>query len=331
MASRLAVTFRDCFVVVLVVLLAVASLFIYRMIFRPIPIQTNAAIIHIDKSTTARSLLRMMHDRGWIGSVSVWSRLLQIQGLSSKLKAGTYQILPNESVLHLLRRIVAGDVLRERFLIRPGTTLAQVRQDMSAAPYLEYTETDWSDLESQHSVLEGLLLADTYVYEAGTSARTLIVQAHDHLQSVLEHAWQDRLAALPYLKSYDALIVASILEKEAAVPAERRLISGVIVNRLRQHIPLQMDPTVIYALGPSYQGSLHHAQMDIDSPYNTYRHRGLPPTPIAMVTADSIDAACHPEMSDYLYFVAKGDGTHVFTSNYQAHRAAIKKYMRKAT
>jgi UPF0755 protein len=125
------------------------------------------------------------------------------------------------------------------------------------------------------------------------------------------------------------LIVASILEKEAALPKERRLISGVIVNRLKNHMMLQMDPTVIYGLGEAYQGTLTHQQMTIDSPYNTYLYKGLPPTPIAMVSVDAIDAASHPEVSAYLYFVAKGDGTHEFNTTYAKHREAINQYMRK--
>lgn len=301
-----------------------------RVTHRPMPIQQNDPIIRVDKSTTATSLIQTMHAQGWIGSVRFWTLWIRVQGLSSKLKAGIYQVHSNETAQHLLQRIVAGDVLREQFLIRPGSTSLQVSNDLTTAPYLDYHDTDWSELNENHNSIEGLLLADTYKYDAGSSGRGLIQQAHAHLNDVLHQAWQHRDTNLPYLSPYEALIVASILEREAAVPEERRLISGVIMNRLRRHMPLQMDPTVIYALGSQYQGSLSHEQMTVDSPYNTYRHQGLPPSPIAMVGADAIEAACHPSIHSYLYFLAKGDGTHVFNATYTQHREAIKRYMRKS-
>ncbi len=300
-----------------------------RVTHRPMPIQKISPIIRVDKSTTATSLIQTMQAQGWIRSVRFWTLWIRVQGFSSKLKAGIYQVQSNESAQHLLQRIVAGDVLREQFLIRPGSTSLQVSNDLTTAPYLDYHDTDWSDLNENHSSIEGLLLADTYKYDAGSSGRGLIQQAHAHLSHVLNQAWQHRDTNLPYLSPYEVLIVASILEREAAVADERRLISGVIVNRLRRHMPLQMDPTVIYALGSQYQGSLSHDQMAVDSPYNTYRHRGLPPSPIAMVGADAIEAACHPSSNSYLYFLAKGDGTHVFNATYMQHREAIKRYMRK--
>ncbi|PJD93649.1 MAG: ABC transporter substrate-binding protein [Legionella sp.] len=303
---------------------------VFRVMNRPIPVLQNAAIIQVDKSTTATSLIQTMHAQGWISSVRFWTWWIRIQGLSSKLKAGIYQVQPDESAVHLLQRIVGGKVLRERFLIRPGSTMVQVSKDLAAAPHINYQDTDWTQLIHKYLSAEGLLLADTYVYDAGASGKEVIQQAHTHLNDVLNRAWEHRDTTLPYQTAYEALIVASILEREAAVPEERRLISGVVVNRLRRHMPLQMDPTVIYALGDLYQGSLSHAQMSVDSPYNTYRHQGLPPSPIAMVSADAIEAACHPSPNSYLYFVAKGDGTHLFTSTYMQHLEAIKRYMRKS-
>ncbi len=313
------------------VLLVLVGLELVRIVYRPIPIQNHeSVIIRVEKSTTANALVRIMHAQGWIGSVRLWTWLIRIQGLSGKLQTGIYQIQDQESAQHLLQRIVAGDVLRERFMIRPGATVSQVSKDLTIAPYLEYHPTDWADLQAKHAVPEGLLLADTYQYDAGARGQDLLQQAHAHLEKVLNQAWQDRNTALPYQNAYELLIVASILEKEAAIADERRMISGIIVNRLLKHMFLQMDPTVIYALGTAYQGSLTHEQMATDSPYNTYRYKGLPPTPIAMVSADAIDAASHPKLSAYLYFVAKGDGTHVFTTTYDEHRAAIQRYMRKS-
>jgi UPF0755 protein len=310
---------------------------LYRLMYQPMPIPPGeSVVIRVDKTTTATSLTHNMHAQGWIGPVRLWLWCIRIQGFSAKLKAGIYQVQAGESAQHLLKRIVAGEVLREQFLIRPGTTQQHITTDFQTARFLDYHPEDWSILagntvtRSTSTHNEGLLLADTYNYDAGDSAKSIIKQAHAHLLLVLNHAWQTRDTTLPYQSAYELLIAASIIEKESALAAERRLISGVIVNRLRKHMPLQMDPTVIYALGSAYHSALSHAEMGVDSPYNTYKYRGLPPTPIAMVSADALDAASHPDMQPYLYFVAKGDGSHVFSSNYGAHREAINRYMRKS-
>ena len=312
------------------VISTLVGLELYRIIYQPILIQNNeSVIIRVDKATTANALVRMLHTQGWVGSVRLWTWLIRLQGLSGKLRAGVYQVQPGESAQHLLHRIVAGDVLHQSFMIRPGSTVYQISKDLLVAPYLEYQASDWSELDPTHTVPEGLLLADTYAYDAGSSGQALLRRAHTQLETVLAQAWKNRNPALPYQTPYELLIAASILEKEASVPTERRLISGVIMNRLKINMFLQMDPTVIYALGEAYNGTLTHQQMMIDSPYNTYRYKGLPPTPIAMVSVDAIDAASQPMLSSYLYFVAKGDGTHVFHTTYAKHREAIKQYMRK--
>ena len=155
----------------------------------------------------------------------------------------------------------------------------------------------------------------------------MLLSAHRHLQNVLNDAWQHRASSLPYQTPYELLIVASILEKETAIARERRLISGVIINRLQKHMLLQMDPTVIYAKGADAEGRLMHDDLRLDSPYNTYRYHGLPPTPIAMVGKDAIDAAAHPLSSNYLYFVAMGDGHHYFSETYDEQKAAVARYL----
>lgn len=303
---------------------------VYRIAYRPIPIPNNeSVIIRVEKSSNAQALVRTMHTLGWVGSIRLWTWLIRLEGLSGRLRSGIYQVQAGESVQHLLQRIVAGDVLHKSFMIRPGTTVNQISQDLQAAPYLDYKPSDWSGLDNRYSTPEGLLLADTYRYDAGSSGQALLLRAHTQLENLLAQAWQKRNPNLPYQNPYELLIAASIVEKEASLPTERRLISGVIMNRLKIHMFLQMDPTVIYALGDAYAGKLTHQQMTIDSPYNTYRYKGLPPTPIAMVSSDAIEAASNPEISKYLYFVAKGDGTHVFHTNYVEHIDAIRLYMRK--
>ena len=197
-----------------------------------------------------------------------------------------------------------------------------------------YQDSDWQTIRHPERVTlplpssEGLLLADTYQYNACSQARDVLNRAHSNLQHYLEASWQQRAANLPYKTPYDLLIAASIIEKETANSNEKRLISSVIVNRLRKFMPLQMDPTVIYGLGTAYTGKLTHNDLQIDSPYNTYRYRGLPPTPIAMVGKDAIDAAAHPASTNFLYFVARGDGTHYFSTSYNEQKSAIARYIK---
>ena len=180
---------------------------------------------------------------------------------------------------------------------------------------------------TEHSNAEGLLYPDTYMFSKGDTDVALLQQAKQSMDAVINAAWQTRAEGLPYQSPYDVLIAASLIEKESAVADERPLIASVLVNRLQANMPLQFDPTVIYGLGDAYTGKLTKADMRTDTPYNTYRHRGLPPTPIAMPSKDAINAAVHPAESDYLYFVAKGDGSHVFSTNLQEHDKALRAYI----
>lgn len=289
--------------------------------------QGEPLVIEVKSNTSANALAHLLYEKNLISSKRLFLYLVQWSGSASQLKAGVYQVLPGQSVQSLIDKIVAGDVLKLPFRIIEGTTLAQIKLNLQAAPYMNYSAADWSFIPLAYLNAEGLLLADTYSYNAGTDARALLKNANNRLLQELDKNWKDRSPDLPYKSSYDLLIVASILEKEAANPAEQLLISGVVVNRLKKHMPLQMDPTVIYALGERYTGKLHHADLTVDSPYNTYRYRGLPPTPIAMVGKGAIYAAAHPQTSNYLYFVAKGDGTHTFSETYDEQRKAITRYL----
>lgn len=288
-------------------------------------------IIEIKPNSTANSLIETLASKKLIGSKHLFLNLIKFEGLAHRLKAGIYKVEPGESAQAFIYRIVAGDVITLSFKIIDGTTFAQVADNLKKAPFLNYSEMDNAVIEKINSSVEGLLLADTYNYSAGGNSGNILRVANKKLLDYLESSWQSRSAGLPYKTSYELLIAASILEKETAKPLERQLISGVIVNRLLKHMPLQMDPTVIYALGTNYSGKLSHADLNIDSPYNTYRYRGLPPTPIAMVGKLSIDAAAHPQKSDYLYFVAKGDGSHEFSRTYMEQKSAISRYLFKGS
>lgn len=179
---------------------------------------------------------------------------------------------------------------------------------------------------NEASSAEGLFLADTYFFTANTAASSILKRAHKAMLDYVETQWQQRQADLPLNSPYDALILASIIEKETAVSEERTKIAGVFVNRLRKNMRLQTDPTVIYGIGDTYDGNITRKHLRTPTPYNTYTIKGLPPTPIAMAGKEAIWAALNPMETDALYFVARGDGSHEFSSSLAAHNAAVRKY-----
>jgi UPF0755 protein len=297
---------------------------IYVLMVTPVLSGSNPTmIITLDSSATASQFVHLLKEKKLIQSSRFLSLMIRLEGLSHQLKAGVYQIKPGESAMKLFHRVVEGDVLTQNFVIIEGTTQQKISQDLLKAAYLHYQPEDWLAIIDNHLNAEGLLLADTYQYRGGSAGRLLLEHAHRNLINYLNNAWARRSPGLPYKSAYELLIAASIIEKETAIPQERKLIAGVLINRLKKNMPLQMDPTVIYGMGAAYTGKLSHNNLQINSPYNTYRYRGLPPTPIAMVGKEAIDAASQPQQSNYLYFVAKGDGSHQFSENYEQQKQAI--------
>lgn len=304
----------------------------YSLIATPlIPYEAPSVIVKLDRNSSASQFVHTLKEKNVIQSEKPWLLILRAKGLSQQLKAGVYEIKGGETALNLFNRIVSGDVITQNFTIIAGTTQQKIEQDLQHLSYLEHHSNNWNLIQDHHINAEGLLLADTYQYQGGSNSKQLLERAHSNLINYLDTLWASRAPNLPYKNPYELLISASIIEKESAVPQERPLISGVIINRLNKSMPLQMDPTIIYGLGSSYTGKLSHQDMQIDSPYNSYRYKGLPPTPIAMVSKEALDAAAHPQLSNYLYFVAKGDGTHQFSETYQQQRQAINQYQRKGS
>lgn len=315
---------------VLFMLLASLSGEIYRMFYAPmLPANAAPVIITLDRSVSAYQLAHSLQNKQLIPSAKALLWLIRYKDLASRLKAGVYQITPGETPMDLLERIVKGDVIVKNFTIIEGTTQKKIDEDLRKSDYLLYDKEAWMTIMGNYSNAEGLLLADTYQYQGGSSSKKLLQQAHNSLLTYLNNSWNSRAENLPYQTPYELLTAASIIEKETAIPQERKLISGVMVNRLRKKMPLQMDPTIIYGLGVNYHGKLTHNDLLISSPYNSYQNRGLPPTPIAMVGREAIDAAAHPQLSNYLYFVAKGDGSHQFSETYEQQKQAINQFRRK--
>jgi UPF0755 protein len=248
------------------------------------------------------------------------------------LHAGEYLIKPGMRPIDLLQDMLAGKVLWRKFLFVEGWTLSKLRSALNENLYLTHktrdlTEAQLADLlQLKHKRLEGLFFPDTYLYTAGFSDALILQRAAQAMQKHLQSAWQSRAQHLIYQDPYQALIVASLVEKEAKLAEDRPRIAGVILKRLEIGMPLQVDATVIYGLADRYDGKLKLKQLKIPTPYNSYLQKGLPPTPIAMPGEASLKAAMHPIIDQDLFYVARGDGGHVFSATLSGQNKAVQRY-----
>lgn len=255
--------------------------------------------------------------------------------VASKLKPGTYLLPFNASLGKVLLQIARGDRVRESIAFIPGMTIWQVRALMDSQSALIHRTKGLSNLELLQELnlsyknAEGIFLPDTYTFDPDELDLNIYRRAAQGMQKQLMQIWDQRDSELPLKTPYELLILASIVEKETGRLSDRNLISAVFINRLNKGMPLQTDPTVIYGIGPKFDGNLKKADLRKDTAYNTYMHKGLPPTPIAMPSKESILAAAHPAKSNALFFVAKGDGTSHFSQNLKEHEAAVDQYQRK--
>jgi UPF0755 protein len=256
----------------------------------------------------------------------------RLVGKAGSIRAGTYRLEAPVAPLALLDKLARGDVLLVEALFVEGTTFRQWRAGLEADPHVRHTLAGKPDAEvaallgiSQPSP-EGWLFPDTYRFTPGSSDADILKRAHAAMAKRLADAWSGRDPDLPLATPYEALILASIVEKETGLAAERPLIASVFVNRLRLHMRLQTDPTVIYGMGVRYDGNIRKRDLVTDTPWNTYTRDGLPPTPIAMPGADALQAVMHPAASDFLYFVSRGDGSHEFSRTLEQHNRAVARY-----
>lgn len=254
---------------------------------------------------------------------------------ANKISVGEYHIAPGTTPKMLLTQLVEGKVIQYSITLVDGWTFAQALEVVQANPHLihELEGLDPATIMArlgyagQHP--EGRFMPDTYFFPRGTTDIAFLQRAYQAMQSYLENAWRSRDVGIPIQTPYEALILASIVEKETGLPEERRAIAGVFSRRLLKHMRLQSDPTVIYGMGDSYKGNIRRRDLHSDNAYNTYQHAGLPPTPIALPGRDAIDAVLHPEEGDTLYFVSRGDGSHKFSATLEEHNQAVIKYQLK--
>ncbi len=261
------------------------------------------------------------------------------KGLAGKLHTGHYQFEEGMSLLEVLDSITSGNhLLSYNFTFVPGSTFKQIRKAMRSEATLKQTLSEKTDAQilalldekQQYSHPEGLFFPETYAYLPGDSDEDILRRAYDIMQSTLAELWEKRDKDIKISTPYEALILASIIEKETAMESERPLISGVFMNRLKKGMRLQTDPTVVYGLGDNYKGNITRKHLETDTPYNTYTRKGLPPTPISMPGRAAIQAALNPEPTDAIYFVALGDGSggHYFSTTLAEHNRAVKRYLK---
>ncbi|MCA1857668.1 endolytic transglycosylase MltG [Massilia oculi] len=261
--------------------------------------------------------------------------LARLTGEAGRIKAGSYELKPNTSPRRLLSQLVRGEFAQEAVTIVEGWTFRQMRAALAAHPRLRHDTVQLSDEElmkkisSDYTQPEGLFFPDTYLFAKGSSELAIYRQAHQAMLEHLKAAWETRDPSLPYKTPYEALTMASIIEKETGQKSERGMIAGVFVNRLRVGMMLQTDPAVIYGMGERYAGDIRKKDLQTDTPYNTYTRAGLPPTPISLPGVQSLAAALAPAQTQALYFVSRGDGTSQFSDNLNDHNRAVNQYQRR--
>ncbi|WP_407276500.1 endolytic transglycosylase MltG [Halothiobacillus sp. DCM-1] len=300
--------------------------------------------IDIPKGADARRIAELADRAGARIDPDLFALAARLRGQARSIQAGEYQLSSADHLLSFLDRLVAGDVVRYRLTIPEGETAQDFLNALAAEPAIDHTLAGKSHAEILRALglpiehLEGWLFPDTYVFTRGTTDRHILREAYRAMRQHLDAAWANRAANLPLENPYQALILASIIEKETGIPAERDEIAGVFINRLRQHMRLQTDPAVMYGVAQGSAGrvdqttapkSLTTRELKTDTPYNTYTRYGLPPTPIALPSAAALIAATHPAVTDDLYFVANGSGGHTFSQTLSEHNQAVARWRQR--
>lgn len=301
----------------------------------PLTVPAAGAVVVIEPGRSVRGIARELAAAGITDSPVYLEVLARTSGTASRLQAGEYRITPGMTPDALLRLLASGKVVQHTLTIVEGWTFQQLLGAVRAHPVLTQSLSDAAPgdvmkaLQRAGEHPEGRFLPDTYHFPRGTTDAEVLERAYTAMEQTLQREWAGRAADLPFDTPYQALILASIVEKETGLAAERPRIAGVFVRRLKANMRLQTDPTVIYGLGARFDGNIRSGDLRADTPYNTYVRTGLPPTPIALPGSDAIRAVLHPAAGDELYFVAKGDGSHHFSATLDEHLRAVRKYQLK--
>ena len=313
-------------------LIVVAALaWLYHQLNAPLRTGSGVEVLVVEPGTTLIGVAGRLQAEGLIRHRLPLRLYVRLSG-RSRIHAGEYRLTRKESALDLLARLERGDVIRYSITFPEGWTLAEWRAILARQAKLRQVAADWSGaelaeaLDIEQANPEGWFSPNTYFFVAGESDLDILDRAYRRQVETLSGLWADRASGLPYREPYEALIMASLVEKETGVAAERARIAGVFVRRLAQGMRLQTDPTVIYGLGDRYRGNLTRAHLRESNAYNTYHIDGLPPTPIANPGDEALRAALAPADGEALYFVARGDGSHEFSTTLQEHQRAVRRY-----
>jgi UPF0755 protein len=298
----------------------------------PLSVGANGLVVNVRAGDSVNAVLRRLEDRGVTQTGWRWRVLNRLQRVT--IQAGEYMLEPGITPTGLLQLLSSGKVVNYRFTIVEGWTVRQLLSALARDPVLEQTLSGVADFANVPGLpagnAEGWFLPETYLFVRGDSDVQLLRRAHVAMRQALEQTWARRDIGLPYETDYEMLTMASIIEKETSVEAERDQIAGVFVRRLAEGWRLEADPTVIYGMGEAFQGDIRRGDLDQDTPYNTYRRRGLPPTPIALPGLASLQAAAHPAAGQAMFFVADGQGGHTFSVTLEEHNEAVQRLLGQA-
>lgn len=294
-------------------------------------------VYEVPRGATLRTIARGLHERGVLERPQVWMAAARLTRKANALKAGEYRLEPGLTPMRMLDVLSSGQVILHGITFIEGSRFIDVLAQLKAHPSVVTEYADRSADEIMRTLgkpgvhPEGQFFPDTYRFPRNTPDIDILRMAADRMSMELESAWNSRAADLPLAGPYEALILASIVEKETGLDSERKRVAGVFVERLRRGMRLQTDPTVIYGIGENYDGNIRRRDLTTDTPYNTYTRAGLPPTPIALPGRESLLAAVQPEKTDYIFFVATGepDGSHYFSKTLAEHNAAVRRYLKR--
>jgi UPF0755 protein len=301
---------------------------------KPLPLPRSPYDFEVRSGASLASVARALAADHVVPHPAVLTMLARVRHVDRTIKAGSYEVEQGITLPKLLAKLTQGDVTQTAITIVEGTTYAQLKQALSGNPAVAHRVDGLSDADllaqigASEPAPEGLFFPDTYFFAVGSSDVAVLKRAYRALHARLDAAWARRAPNLPLTSPYEALILASLVEKETGRAEDRPLVASVLINRLARGMRLQTDPAVIYGMGERFDGNLRKRDLEADSPYNTYVRAGLPPTPIALPSQASLDVVVNPPATPYLYFVSRGDGTSEFSANLIEHNRAVSKYQR---
>jgi UPF0755 protein len=315
--------------IIMTIMVTLLSIYFKDYANKPLSLTDEEVQLVVEPGMHFKQITNLLVEAGVVKEILPWQIFGRLSGVSSSIKAGEYTFQANLSPVQLLNKLIKGSTVQFAITVVEGWTFNQMWEEVNKHEKIKQvakTKQELLELLEIEKHPEGLFYPDTYHFPAGTTNVEFFQRAHEYMEGVLQEEWANRDKDTNLKTADEVLILASIIEKETSVDDERELVAAVFNTRLKRNMRLQTDPTVIYGMGDEYQGNIRRKDLKEDTPYNTYVHKGLPPTPIALPSRASIAAALHPADTEVIFFVSKGDGTHHFSKTYDEHRNAVIKY-----